>query len=274
MKKIASIFLSLVFIISMINFASSDAVLPADLTIIESQAFENNTSIGHVTLPDGLKRIESRAFAGSTVGSIYMPESLEFIASDAFDECKYVTAWGASGTYAENWCIEHGVQYDAHNVPETIVVNWSDVEGTVEAAGLEGQFVELTNTGLMMWLPTVFQAEEVPEELAAMGMQCGFQTADGSAQIAVSLYQMNEGTGLAEYAAALEAGGATEIDFAVLNGLNAFSAKLVDENSIESAIVALEVREDYVAQVIFGPMSDESFAAISLIIVASIQPLA
>lgn len=154
------------------------------------------------------------------------------------------------------------------------VINWADVEPALTETGVEGQFVELTNTGLKMWLPTIFEAAEVPEELAAMGMQCGFHTADGSAEIAVTLYQMNEGTGLAEYAATLEAGGALNIDFAVLNGLNAFSASLTDANSVESAIVALEVGEGFVAQVTFAPMSDEGFNATTQIIMASIQPIA
>ena len=91
----------------------ADTRLPAGLTVIQAQAFENNTSMEDVTLPDGLKRIESRAFAGSSVGMIYMPESIEFIAPDAFDGCENVVGWGVSGTYAEGWCGEHNVPYEA-----------------------------------------------------------------------------------------------------------------------------------------------------------------
>ncbi len=157
---------------------------------------------------------------------------------------------------------------------ETPVVNWADVESAVAEAGLEGQFVELPNTGLMMWVPSIFQAVEVPEELAAMGVQCAFATADNSAQAAVSLYQMNEGTGLAEYAAALETSGVTEIEFAVLNGLDAFSAKLTDESGIVSTLVGIAVAEGYVAQITFAPMGDEGFEATAQMMIASIQPLA
>ncbi len=157
---------------------------------------------------------------------------------------------------------------------EAPVVNWADVEGSVADAGLEGQFVELTNTGLMMWLPSAFQAVEVPEEMAALGVQCAFATADNSGQVAVSLYQMAEGSGLAEYAAALETSGVTEIEYAVLNGLDAFSAKMVDANGIESTLVCIAPAAGYVAQLTFGPMGDEGFEATAQMMTASVQPLA
>ena len=52
---------------------------------------------------DGIKRIESRAFANSGVTRIYLPKSLEYIAPDAFSGCN-VTAWGDYYAYARIYC--------------------------------------------------------------------------------------------------------------------------------------------------------------------------
>nr|MCR4883174.1 leucine-rich repeat domain-containing protein [Clostridiales bacterium] len=52
-------------------------------------------------LPDGLTTIESEAFVGIAVESVYIPESVISIAADAFDDD--ITIYGVEGSYAETY---------------------------------------------------------------------------------------------------------------------------------------------------------------------------
>ena len=62
-------------------------VIPADTTVIEEQAFYGDGSVTDVDLPEGLRRIETKAFANTGLSSVTLPRSLEYFAQDAFDGC-------------------------------------------------------------------------------------------------------------------------------------------------------------------------------------------
>ena len=60
--------------------------LPADLTSVEDGAFFGDGSLETVILPESIRTIGSKAFAGSGVTTVNLPDSLEYIADDAFDD--------------------------------------------------------------------------------------------------------------------------------------------------------------------------------------------
>ena len=62
--------------------------IPAGTTVIEEEAFYGDPSLDQVILPEGLQRIESHAFAGSSVTLLNLPSTLEYIAEDAFEDCE------------------------------------------------------------------------------------------------------------------------------------------------------------------------------------------
>jgi len=64
--------------------------LPADLTVIEAEAFSGNVQITHVTIPDGVTAIGARAFAGCTnLVSVSLPAGAD-VGEGAFDGCPNV----------------------------------------------------------------------------------------------------------------------------------------------------------------------------------------
>lgn len=84
--------------------------IPAGTTVIEEEAFYGDASLDEVILPEGLERIESRAFAGSSVTLLNLPSTLEYIAEDAFEGCENgLEIIGVEGNnYAWNWGRDHG----------------------------------------------------------------------------------------------------------------------------------------------------------------------
>ena len=95
--------------------------LPASLITIEPEAFEGDTSIDRVVLPQTITRIESKAFAHSTLKRINLPESLTYIAPDAFDGCNPLVCTGSANTYASRYCKENGITFVPYDEPVTYV---------------------------------------------------------------------------------------------------------------------------------------------------------
>ena len=83
--------------------------LPGGVTVIDEQAFMDSGAFDRVALPDGIEWILSKAFAGSSLSAINLPDTITFIAEDAFPAG--VTLVAAPGSYAETWCRENGRQF-------------------------------------------------------------------------------------------------------------------------------------------------------------------
>ena len=49
---------------------------------------EGLSSVKKIVFPDDTRRIESRAFANSSLEEVYLPDSVEYIAEDAFEGCE------------------------------------------------------------------------------------------------------------------------------------------------------------------------------------------
>ena len=84
---IISIFM-LLSLTSIPAFASyTSFYLPANLTEIEEQAFEGDTSISSIVIPKSVRKIKARAFAGCTgLTDVYIGNNPSMdIATDAFD---------------------------------------------------------------------------------------------------------------------------------------------------------------------------------------------
>ena len=105
--------LAVILLLACCAAAQADTLtLPADVQVIEASAFENDASLDEVVLPEGLLRIESRAFACSGIQRVHLPGNIEFIAEDAFEGCPETLEITASGKYSCAWAVEH------HFLPE------------------------------------------------------------------------------------------------------------------------------------------------------------
>ena len=83
------------------------AVLPEDLRIVEEEAFLH-ASFSQIQLPPGVEEIHARAFAESALTEVFLPESLTYIADDAFDGPDRVTVAAVRHSYAWRWAVRNG----------------------------------------------------------------------------------------------------------------------------------------------------------------------
>lgn len=81
-----------------------------DLPVVEiaASAFEGNTSINRVIV-NGTIGIGSKAFADSLLSELDLPDTLTYIAEDAFDGCDKLTVTVPENCYAYDRCVELGL---------------------------------------------------------------------------------------------------------------------------------------------------------------------
>ena len=138
LRRLLAIFLVLVLLsadICAIAEAVATLTLPKALKIIEEEAFAGNTSIEKVIVPDGTTEIRSRAFADSSMTELVLPDSLEFIAEDAFEGCGEFALTVPENCYAYDRCVELGlikpdepdpsVIESAHPYPDDFDYTWT-----------------------------------------------------------------------------------------------------------------------------------------------------
>ena len=109
------------------------ASLPADLTIIEDEAFYG-VSMTELIIPDGVTFIGAHAFSAAALRHVTLPASVAYIHPTAFDGTAagfFVTV--TAGTYAETWCLKYGVSY-AYAAPL-----YSVPTVTAETVSLQGE---------------------------------------------------------------------------------------------------------------------------------------
>ena len=113
MKKVVSALLVLSILMSSCGAAFADKLrLPAMLEIIGDSAFYGDRALDVVELPYGAKRIEPQAFAQSGVNLVILPETIDYIAPNAFHGTN-VKVRTSQGSYAHSWALSNGFSLDS-----------------------------------------------------------------------------------------------------------------------------------------------------------------
>lgn len=91
--------------------ASAEFTLPASLTVIEGEAFLG-TAADVVVIQEGLETIGDQTFAKMpSLRRVEIPQSVAFIADDAFEGSENAVFYGVTGSYAECWAKSHGIVF-------------------------------------------------------------------------------------------------------------------------------------------------------------------
>ena len=150
---------------------------------------------------------------------------------------------------------------------EAVEINWSDFETEVAEAGWVGDFIEIPGMSAKMYMPSVLQPVELTDEDVENGYIGYYATEDQSAAVALT-YVAAEGLELAAYKEALPEYGASEIEDVIINGIAAIDYK---DEANDAVVMAMATEGGAILSFIFAPASDESFAAVAAVMMASVQ---
>lgn len=116
MRKFIAMLLTVALLVTGYGSCFADRVkLPASLLTIEKEAFYGDTSIKEVVVPYGTQYIMARAFAYSGIEKIYIPDTVTFIASNAFDGADDVVICAPEGSYAAAFAEEYDYLLEEDN---------------------------------------------------------------------------------------------------------------------------------------------------------------
>ena len=87
--------------------------LPKNLKTISEDMFGHCESLKKLDIPDSVVEIGEAAFFCCGTIDIYIPSSVITIKEDAFKNCDKVTIHGTSGSYAEKYAKENGIEFIA-----------------------------------------------------------------------------------------------------------------------------------------------------------------
>ena len=152
---------------------------------------------------------------------------------------------------------------------EIAEANWSDFEGMVESAGIEGAFVSIADLGFKMFVPATFTSVEPTEEQKTAGVIALLAQNDAPGAVSIS-YQDISAYGADGFLEELTKAGAEEMEQIKLNGLTATGYNLTIEET-PTANVVIDAGENKVLTFSFGPMNDEDFNGLAGIMIYSIQ---
>ena len=70
--------------------------IPSKVKTIESEAFSGCSSVKDLRIENGVERIKYKAFAYTSIESVYLPESIDYVDKMAFSKCKYLSSFEVS----------------------------------------------------------------------------------------------------------------------------------------------------------------------------------
>ena len=113
--------------------ASPVLTLPDGLKTVETEAFCGDTSLREVVIPDGTESIGPRAFADSGVTWITIPDSVTVIGEGAFSGTQNVTVISSERAFAHGYATENGIAWLDASLPKPLdhMHRWQPVYTTV-----------------------------------------------------------------------------------------------------------------------------------------------
>ncbi len=188
MKRLLSLLVTAVMLVSGYGGAMADTIrLPQKIRRIESEAFSGDLSLDTVDIPWGAETIGSRAFADSGAKTVYIPDTVFYIADDAFAGTNAVLR-ASEDSYARQYAENNGLTWQScgdHYGQE----NQNDFDNVSEGS----LALDYTDQQDLAYLSA--ENAEDQEELAAVAAYNAFaeQMNELSASFATGAADMNSG---------------------------------------------------------------------------------
>lgn len=134
------------------NVVIKSVVIPESVTAIGAYSFYGCTNLERVIIPSSVTEIKAATFYGcGNLTEVIIPASVTQIAANAFNGCDTLTIKGETGSYAETYAQEHGINFVSTSVspesPKKITI-FGDVDGDERITSADSLFVLRMSVGL------------------------------------------------------------------------------------------------------------------------------
>ena len=154
----------------------SDVKLGTGLTAIPQYAFYECPALKSISIPYRITTISTKAFANCTgLAEITIPQSVTSISSDAFSYPKNMTIYGVSGSKAETFANDKGINFVAKSISATNV-SLNKTELTLkkgETATLVASIMPENFTDTISWRSTDTKVATVTDAGLVKGVAVG-----------------------------------------------------------------------------------------------------
>ena len=128
-----------------------------------------------------------------------------------------------------------------------------------------GEWIAMDGLGLMFYLPDIYLAAELPEELAEAGVIGAYATEDSSSVFTVSYgpalnAEGNAAASIEELAAYYASTGATNVDIIIVNGIPVLTSLIAESDMINYSVFFTDSTQCVLS---FTPASDANTALIA-----------
>lgn len=156
--------------------------LPSGMRAIESQAFSGDTSITSVVLPSGAESIGDKAFLGcSSLQDIYIPASVTSIGTNALQGCAPgLLVRTAAGSAAMDYAARNLIDYQAGTTYRALLIAQSSYESYRDLNAPPNDVYALTQA--LTCHPTTPYSCETRYDLTALGMANAINSVFGKAK--------------------------------------------------------------------------------------------
>lgn len=149
-------------------------------------------------------------------------------------------------------------------------LNWSDAEATAAQLDPDGQFFQVADYDLMLWVPSTFTEKELSQEDIDDGYVSLLTDANEEKAIYIMRNTEKE-VDLETMKEAFSEGGYTDVEIGVINGIRALCFTDTENDAFSIAYIFTD-SPGYL-QFIFYPISDEEFQSVAACVSASIQAM-
>lgn len=129
---------------------------------IGNSAFSCGYNLDSVTIPDSVTSIGEYAFWDcSSMTRIFIPDSVTFIGMNAFANCRSLTVKVVENSYAEQYCINNGLNYTSVPASEDLVQQNNDQPYQIISIGNKAEITRYTGTDNELVIPDRINGQKV-----------------------------------------------------------------------------------------------------------------
>ena len=154
---------------------------------------------------------------------------------------------------------------------EIVEIDWEDYKGGLDSTATHGDFIDIEEAGIRLFIPELLNPMDLPEALSSSGYLAYFRSDDYSMMVVISK-ETAEGKTPADFVEEMR-GYIPEIELTGRYKINGIDAAIFEDPSHDERDCILKPSEEFLIRVSVQPVSEYVALMLSDFVFASVQML-